>query len=1757
MAATALFTATLFALAVVAVTNTSTQEPSHNILPPIASMDASSGLNTILTLSGPAFASLDDSDMKSCDLLLRSNVGIHAISFAGTKNNGLVQCIVTPASKIQIQAKNAQYFGNVDFLQGHIYITTNTFSFIPFNDTTAACATYDADDCGIPVAFMKNRILGNSSLTPDFGLVTQDSSISISIPSWKSWSSCCASPNSVNTSEIFSIAAKSNTIYCLINTLVDSTPSISYLATWFPQNNTVECTLPAQSNNALDNGAVGKYSVALSLSNQFAEAFVQTIGETWKGVYSFVYVAEGPKIISAIYVNGGQNIDVTFDAPVEPRSNNCSDTWDGNTINGVGKNATCVWLSNHVTRITLKVPNLTYLTQGVNPLVILQNINKTWAGPNEPSLCVNGCLHRYGTDVTIGFWQPASEPSGPITALTDNAVDDDFVVLGPSNIPDCSTDEFYFEVSWQKQKAFVQKRYTFGISNETGPISLTPQLVCGKSPFLKLPKLSEGLYQITATGCSPSSNHVATANVAVSATYQKWGQLIGVPQIPIKQSTPLKVIGEGYISNCAEQTFYLPINLSISLQRTDGAHIVKTVNGGILSMDAFELAPGAYTVILEDALHTLLDVQPLTVIRTRQNTYLLGGKTQAVNSNTIMCLKSIPFQQSSNPVVPSEVCPTSSNCTYKWTCRRADPAKNCTDLYAVPPETMTNSQLCGFTIQNPSPVPVSAIFSVVINHTTPNVDFEIEAESEYQINTFFDQAMVSVYPTYATAVQSGFFYVNAFVDFRSTTLNTKGGIGTWNLVATGDEAAVDHILLAATSVSTLTYTIKRRMSSSEAPQAGILYLEEAATVRIAVSSSFFAPGLMYRLRFTVTLTDTFGESTGAYFADSILSRPLQPGSVYPFDVVRVSPSYGTTMTTFILEGANIVGDTSLTYTFSAELSDTSAAPVILCVSQSRLCQTKLPFDTISISLSAKSTNFARSITYRYGIHVTNYSDLDAEHESIGQDLLDNNYCKYKNAGRCIKTLSESTFRIQHIGGIELLSPPQENWNFSYRQRRNNGISFSGAQYYHVIDAHLRDALTSMLSDRYDLYADALAQILSITDFYIGSLISASLLGNNSLTGNVTTTLATAAQLVLLSTDPASQSLVPSLFEQLSKIYMKLNFEGNVKRDDTAADLYSRLHSAMTPLKTKLVRYYSFGRYQHRDIVFLGNDTGTILTYCPLLDHFNMLPVTVPLSQASKLNATIKFGAVLGEHVLNISHSPSASLDEQIVILVQTTQGDTYSQPISQSVTHPIGATLAPASHKEAQYIVDVSIAFPANVQTFEVPVEITIPFVHSKNSEVYTCYKWYNESQTWSTVGVKTSDNATTCSSENIGIFGVFEMCPAGFVGYNCATACYPEHFGVNCSGYETCSNVVAVNSVSGVCDCPSNYTGRSCEFNCAEPGAIAFVGFLGFGPNCSSPVTCDGTGTSTIDYTSGNCSCNSGYSGVRCETNINDCASSPCENGATCVDQVSGYSCTCANGYIGVHCEENIDDCTVGLCFNNGTCIDDVASKSCKCPDGLTGPRCQSYCDDGFYGESCAQSCKCKNDGICNAVTGACTCIPGWTGDFCTTNSPDELGKLLMMVLIPVVVVIALLVMCYYCKYDKAHRKLANIEKKIIVIPSKTLGTTRSTATILTVSNDDEETTNAICTTEGNTDEVSSTRQTENIPDMDVIEAQIHVTEDGIIDAEIVEIAGSAAQQKEKHHSNLVVDGDTKSLSLSRKSTGAYDPLSPVDVDEQLQDSE
>ncbi|XP_051532915.1 protein crumbs homolog 2a [Myxocyprinus asiaticus] len=147
----------------------------------------------------------------------------------------------------------------------------------------------------------------------------------------------------------------------------------------------------------------------------------------------------------------------------------------------------------------------------------------------------------------------------------------------------------------------------------------------------------------------------------------------------------------------------------------------------------------------------------------------------------------------------------------------------------------------------------------------------------------------------------------------------------------------------------------------------------------------------------------------------------------------------------------------------------------------------------------------------------------------------------------------------------------------------------------------------------------------------------------------------------------------------------------------------------------------------------------------------------------------------------------------------------------------------------------------------------------------------------------------------------------------------------------------------------------------------------------------------------------------IFCSGSSELCASSPCQNGATCVDTMDGYVCLCSREgvrYMGKDCEELYDACVFVKCegcvselgTEHHTCPGDVnecESGPCvgalsECVDELNGYRC--LCPPGFGGEDCSHQITdciddpCLNNGTCKRVVDGfeCTCSSGFSGEIC-----------------------------------------------------------------------------------------------------------------------------------------------------------------------------
>jgi len=134
---------------------------------------------------------------------------------------------------------------------------------------------------------------------------------------------------------------------------------------------------------------------------------------------------------------------------------------------------------------------------------------------------------------------------------------------------------------------------------------------------------------------------------------------------------------------------------------------------------------------------------------------------------------------------------------------------------------------------------------------------------------------------------------------------------------------------------------------------------------------------------------------------------------------------------------------------------------------------------------------------------------------------------------------------------------------------------------------------------------------------------------------------------------------------------------------------------------------------------------------------------------------------------------------------------------------------------------------------------------------------------------------------------------------------------------------------------------------------------------------------------------------GVHCEINVDDCnppidpvsRGPKCFNNGTCVDQVGGYSCSCPPGFVGERCEGDVNECLSNPCDARGTqnCVQRVNAFHCECRAGHTGAcrpgrgwraalgaggrRLTPLLSPGRRCESVINGCKdrpCKNGGSC-----------------------------------------------------------------------------------------------------------------------------------------------------------------------------------------------
>ncbi|XP_014488108.1 PREDICTED: fat-like cadherin-related tumor suppressor homolog [Dinoponera quadriceps] len=127
-------------------------------------------------------------------------------------------------------------------------------------------------------------------------------------------------------------------------------------------------------------------------------------------------------------------------------------------------------------------------------------------------------------------------------------------------------------------------------------------------------------------------------------------------------------------------------------------------------------------------------------------------------------------------------------------------------------------------------------------------------------------------------------------------------------------------------------------------------------------------------------------------------------------------------------------------------------------------------------------------------------------------------------------------------------------------------------------------------------------------------------------------------------------------------------------------------------------------------------------------------------------------------------------------------------------------------------------------------------------------------------------------------------------------------------------------------CQCHSRFAGLACEIDtdpCASSPCL-------YGGRCkvlreSGDYSCECAGPS--------------LTGKRCEFG-RYCSPNPCIHGGVCEEGNNGPICKC-QGFTGDRCQTDVNECEASPCANGGTCVNENGTYHCICPPNMTGLNC------------------------------------------------------------------------------------------------------------------------------------------------------------------------------------------------------------------------
>ncbi|XP_029474468.1 protein crumbs homolog 1 isoform X2 [Rhinatrema bivittatum] len=152
--------------------------------------------------------------------------------------------------------------------------------------------------------------------------------------------------------------------------------------------------------------------------------------------------------------------------------------------------------------------------------------------------------------------------------------------------------------------------------------------------------------------------------------------------------------------------------------------------------------------------------------------------------------------------------------------------------------------------------------------------------------------------------------------------------------------------------------------------------------------------------------------------------------------------------------------------------------------------------------------------------------------------------------------------------------------------------------------------------------------------------------------------------------------------------------------------------------------------------------------------------------------------------------------------------------------------------------------------------------------------------------------------------------CKPGYTGVHCDVN-VDDCLGHNCANGATCIDGISAYS----CLCPGNVTGKLCSLNSLpEASPLNVVRIYSRLPStiCGNEkrnLTCYNHGNCTESRKELKCNCLPGFTGERCEVDIDECESDPCLNGGLCQNLPNRFQCICDVSFAGDRCEIDTKD--------------------------------------------------------------------------------------------------------------------------------------------------------------------------------------------------------------------------------------------------------